>query len=513
MEPPVHYLITGSAPLARGKLLCTALGGGTPRAEHVRATGLDTFDGRLRAAGRILSLERRGRHHVLTLRRAGSERLDFTGEVPRPPRFAADFPTAGLAKLAGRLLGPRALLPAASFDIERLCYGLHAPNGKLLTEILLERIDGPRLRRHYGSAMVVLRLRALRGYEAARDALADHLAHEPDLEPLPVDLAVFVAEAAGGAPHRYVTKPSVTLAPDCAAAAGAAAVLKANFAVMRANEWGIRADVDPEFLHDFRVAMRRMRSVFMDFRREFAPEDVDRFRAEFGWLNRVTGRPRDLDVMRAVLPERLAAAGIDAPLAAEIMARLEPLREAARAELLGALGGERYRGFAAAWGRLLGRAARTRSGAPPLAKRAARAIAKRHRRIIEHPWRPAAAGALDSMHALRKECKKLRYLLESFQSLYAPRAVKRAVGTLKTLQSAMGEAFDLHVQRALIAEIRPVAPGDPECAMLGEALIALDAAFAAAQARWIEAAAAALDDFRAASDRRLYRDLLRSTTP
>ncbi|MBI4696839.1 MAG: CHAD domain-containing protein [Gammaproteobacteria bacterium] len=507
----MHYFIAGSAPLARGRLLCGALTGATPATERAKITRFDSFDGLLETAGRVLTIERHGRRHIANLRRAGGERLDWTGELQRVPRFAADFPTAGLRTLLGRMLGPRALLPGVSFTFERERYGLTAPNGKLLAELLLERYASPRLTRHHGGDLVLLRLRGLRGYEKERDTLAAHLAREPDVEPLVVDLAVFLAEAAGGAPHPYVAKPAVTLEPTRPAAAGAAEVLAANFAVMRANEWGIRAGVDVEFLHDFRVAMRRMRSVFMDFRNEFPPGEVAHFRTEFGWLNAVTGRPRDLDVMLDVMPAELAAAGIAAPIAGAIATRLADLRATAHAELLRELGGARYRRFVADWRRLLKRAAAA-SGGKPLAKRAAQAITKRHRRIVEHPWRNDGSCTLESLHELRKECKKLRYLVESFQSIYAPKTIRRAVATLKGLQSAMGEAFDLHVQRTLLGELAGAAPGDPECAMLADALTALDARLAGAEQRRLGTAAGALEDFRAASERRVYRELLRATS-
>ena len=57
------------------------------------------------------------------------------------------------------------------------------------------------------------------------------------------------------------------------------------------------------------------------------------------------------------------------------------------------------------------------------------------------------------MHELRKECKKLRYLLEGFQRLFDPVARERAVLELKALQTATGEIQDLHVHLGLLTQL------------------------------------------------------------
>jgi CHAD domain-containing protein len=59
----------------------------------------------------------------------------------------------------------------------------------------------------------------------------------------------------------------------------------------------------------------------------------------------------------------------------------------------------------------------------------------------------------ETLHELRKDCKKLRYLLEGFQRLFEPEALQRAVRELKTLQSAMGDTWDLHVHHELLQRL------------------------------------------------------------
>ena len=66
--------------------------------------------------------------------------------------------------------------------------------------------------------------------------------------------------------------------------------------MIEANLEGTIADLDSEFLHDFRVSVRRSRAVQRELKGVFAPAELARFRAEFRWLQQVTGDARDLDV-------------------------------------------------------------------------------------------------------------------------------------------------------------------------------------------------------------------------
>ena len=66
---------------------------------------------------------------------------------------------------------------------------------------------------------------------------------------------------------------------------------------MELNEEGVREQLDPELLHDFRVATRRTRSI-EQLARRFLPTEMTRlWEQEWKWLAAVTGPPRDLDVL------------------------------------------------------------------------------------------------------------------------------------------------------------------------------------------------------------------------
>jgi CHAD domain-containing protein len=56
--------------------------------------------------------------------------------------------------------------------------------------------------------------------------------------------------------------------------------------------------------------------------------------------------------------------------------------------------------------------------------------------------------AAETVHRLRIDCKKLRYLLEFFRSLFEPERVLPFIRSLKRLQDHLGDFNDLAVQQA-----------------------------------------------------------------
>lgn len=62
-------------------------------------------------------------------------------------------------------------------------------------------------------------------------------------------------------------------------------------------------------------------------------------------------------------------------------------------------------------------------------------------------------GPAEELHELRKDAKKLRYLLECFGSLYSPRPRKEFVQRLKALQDNLGEHQDTEVH---VGELRTI---------------------------------------------------------
>jgi len=190
--------------------------------------------------------------------------------------------------------------------------------------------------------------------------------------------------------------------------AAAAKVQRALLGAMEANLPGAIDDPDSESLHDLRVAVRRSRSVQRQLKRDFPPVELDHFRAEFRWLQGLTGPARDLDVyvlgfddLRALVPD--ATQGDLDPL----LDVLRHHREQAREAMAEGLRSVRFTTLMSEWAALLELLPSMPVADRPDAKRAIGELAgtrivKVYKRMVK------TGGAIDSTsppaayHELRK---------------------------------------------------------------------------------------------------------------
>ena len=353
----------------------------------------------------------------------------------------------------------------------------------------------------------------LRGYEHELEALRTRLCDELALAPAAEPVADAAVRALGHDPAALTSKVSVALAPDMRADAAAAAVLRALMAVIEANLDGAVADVDPEFLHDLRVSVRRSRAVQRQLKGVFPPVDLRRHRGEFRWLQQTTGELRDLDVQLEELDELRRSvgdpyAGDLAPVAAVLGER----RAAAQERVARALRGRRARRGLADWTALLEELVELPLGerpraAEPIAVLAGERIAKLFRKMVREGRRIDADSGDEELHELRKRGKELRYMLELFGSeLFDPDVVGPMVKRLKALQDVLGRHQDRHVQvellRSLAGEIAPRDGGPEALVAIGAATVTLRQDALAARADFAERFGA----FAAKDQRRRVRE-------
>jgi CHAD domain-containing protein len=280
--------------------------------------------------------------------------------------------------------------------------------------------------------------------------------------------------------------------------------------IMDLNLPGAEADSDVEFLHDYRVAIRRTRSVLREMRRVFDPVAFGRVRAEFKWLQDETSATRDLDVYLHEFDELRALA--PAPIRADLEP-IEPLlrerHRRARAAMQTALGSDRAKALRADWWEILqglvlaDHEARV-DAALPIGELAAARILKVHRKMVRMGAAITPESDPDEYHELRKKGKELRYLLELFGvPLFDSGVVKPLVGTLKGLQDVLGLHQDREVQIEMLRELGlelVARPGGPRALMaIGTLIDRLEDEAAQARGRF----AASFAEFASESQCRL----------
>ncbi|MCC6202505.1 MAG: CHAD domain-containing protein [Gammaproteobacteria bacterium] len=238
----------------------------------------------------------------------------------------------------------------------------------------------------------------------------------------------------------------------------------------------LEQDRDEDALHDFRVALRRLRTLLRLFDHGADPRLAARCDRALRWLTRSSGQRRDLDV---ALRDLTLLADRGALSAEAVVLLREPLRrERARAQrrLLATLRGTRCRRTLAATEQLLTRHEAASAEMPLDLETAARRAGHKLRRRLRRAGRD---GTLLRLHAARKAGKQFRYLLEVLPALgprrIRRREVQRAIAELKVLQEDLGAICDLGVQAMLCDELgatRRSLPGEPaaELAQLGSRL-------------------------------------------
>jgi len=229
--------------------------------------------------------------------------------------------------------------------------------------------------------------------------------------------------------------------------------LRDFLAVMRANLPGLLDDVDTEFLHDFRVAVRRTRAT-LKLGRPALPEVVrSRWEPAFKWLGDLTTPVRDVDVYLLGLPAMshwlVTADPTDLdPLAAHLRGR----RMVTRRALVASLRSPRFRRLINQWNEeLVGLADTPADGDwEPLSagQWADRSISQAYRRVAHGGAAIGPDSPAGDLHELRKRCKELRYALEVCAPVVARGPRKRATDDLKDLQDVLGCFQDCQVQRA-----------------------------------------------------------------
>lgn len=439
----------------------------------------DTADWRLLRHGLALELTGAPRGERLVLH--GDSAVPATCRVPSDlPRALRpqDLPEGRLRTCLEERLGLRALLPLArcSGEVRRI---LVLDERRKTVARLEIRSPGPRSGRpvedgeREGAGQEVpgggIRLLPVRGYEAHARAVARELgsAGLPVLMPLPAqrtgDAAARVelgqAEeaflVAGLRPGVLPGEPAVPVGPDTPAGVATAAMLLGFLDQIRAATDGTVEDVDTEFLHDLRVAVRRSRSALKLAGDALPPGLPGRLSPGLAWLGDLTTPVRDLDVHLLLLPgyrERLVASRAEDldPLHAHLV-RERTLR---RRALVRGLRSGRYDRLCSTWRAELEAVVEGRgpeaAGTPaglPFAALAAERIARAERTVLRKGRRISPGCPAEHLHSLRKRCKELRYLVQLFERALDPGAVRVVTRHLKGLQEILGRFQDCEVQR------------------------------------------------------------------
>jgi len=236
------------------------------------------------------------------------------------------------------------------------------------------------------------------------------------------------------------------------------AVMRANFAHLQANKRGMLEGRDPEYLHQMRVAVRRLRSAAAAFAPLLPEPAISPARTGLKWLGASLAPARDWDVfVTETLPLIEAEFGARGGLK-DFIARCEVLRRAANARARRAVRSARYRHLIlrlAAWlsaESWLTQADPVERAAleEPIAGFAAAVIGRRYDRV-RNKGRKLGALSPAALHRLRIAIKKFRYATDFFAGLYEEKSARNALKRLARLQDILGAMNDAATVANLMA--------------------------------------------------------------
>jgi CHAD domain-containing protein len=407
---------------------------------------LDSADFRLYRSGMALMVTAGpdGDEHSLELSSTDGVTVTAAPDTLGRPRLPTGLPDQLRTRLEP-ILGVRALLPVVQVSGSSAAGRLLDAEGKTMVRLVHERpatISGSNDRLSGGLWLI-----PLRGY-AAVGAHAGRIAQKAGL--VRVDRTGYPAALlAAGLDPDATSKPA--LEPGLPAGVALARVLMSFLSDVEAALDGTVTDIDIEFLHDFRVAVRRSRSAVKLLGDVLPPALVAWVTPQLKWLGDLTTPSRDLDVLLHELPSLTARLTSGRPEDMEpLMLHLNRLRTDERRRLVRGLRSARFERWRVRWRASLQELVtwdgQSRAG-PTAAVVGVERLARMERRVLLRGSRITVASPAEDLHDLRKRAKELRYLLETFTPMLDPAHAPGAVKELKALQEVLGTFQDSEAQR------------------------------------------------------------------
>ncbi len=427
---------------------------GDKRRQKLNEYYYDTFDWSLYAAGCLL--KRRGGRFSLSL--PDGRRVIAAGALVKQCYFRRQLPGTELKAALQSVAGIRAICEIVAAKITRNSLDIRNRDRKTVARLQIDATQVLGNGREENLSPVV-RLEAVKGYEKPFARVARKF-EDAGLVELPEDMSELqrLLAAVGREVLDYCSKYDLTLSRDVTVRQAVCSICLYLLDAMAKNVAGVVHDIDSEFLHDFRVAMRRTRSLLSQLKNYLPAETSRHFQNELKWLGSLTGPVRDLDVYllqkdeyALMLPQQLHG-GLEA-----FFQDLAESREKNLTLLRQGLSSERYTTFHRSWKEFLQKEAggQSRTMAEeecfPIARRI---IRKRYRKILKNGEKLGAHSPDEELHSLRIQGKKLRYLLEFFSSFFAEEEIGHFLKQLKNLQNNLGDFNDVCVQLEMLESFR-----------------------------------------------------------
>ena len=382
--------------------------------------------------------------------------------------FPDDFPNNNLREVFSSFTDIRAFIKLCSIDVIIQSFLILDDNEKTIAILTCESLYLAEKELHEPFTHLIT-LSPLKGYEDEMKLIEKSLSNEAGTILDFRELFVLIMKAAGQNVEDYSSKIQLNLDGDAPILASARQLLQFTFSVMRANEKGIKKNIDSEFLHDYRVAIRRTRSVLKQLKGVFDPEETAYYLNLFRELGKRSNELRDMDVY--LLRQHLYFHYLPPLLQPSLTFLFNDIavsRKKLHKQFCRYLESSTYHSFLEEWDAFANRQSIPDPELSPNATISTRNMAlvtikKAWKKVIRHGRQVSPETTDTELHALRIDCKKLRYLLEFFSSIFPQKTILPAIRQLKELQENLGDFVDFAVQlHFLHKRLQSMPPGKEE---------------------------------------------------
>ena len=474
---------------------------GPARTQMLHSRYFDTADDMLRLNGYALRVRKAGQSWVQTLKKADAP---IDGGLSRPledecPLQGPDLQLGLIADddLREDVIGiARAgLHVVAETRFRRTARQMRSPTGGLV-ELAIDK--GDLIASDVKSPFIEAELELIEGHAGDLYALAAELFPKGPVRYSGQSKSQRALAFAGKAPGETIPRKAqrVVLPSDEMVEGAAMRIMSEGVSHYLPNLALLLETDHPGGPHQIRVALRRLRSALSAFRPALGRQALAPWADQARMIASEAGRLRDLDVLGADLIARLAKANPDEAgfhvLADAVAAR----RSQVQAEVRTALAGPDVTRFGFAIAGFIA----TRGWLDPAdhtqTARLAAPVRPFAEKVLRRRWK-AVAGygkrienlSIDQRHEMRKELKKLRYLMDAFSSLFDGDAAPKFISQLKVLQKGFGALNDSAMAEMILTAPDAPGAGDPVAArgagrVIGHLLAQADHKWPDAVAAW-----------------------------
>ena len=415
----------------------------------------DTVDWLLYNNGCVLEMHEDEQSRKIYWRAGKDAQLKIQLGLRQVPRFASELPDCEFRRQLASVISVRELTPRIKVKIKRRPLVMLNKKEKAIVHIKLdESWFYPRKRRAGCLLSKRLTIKPVKGFAEA-DKQVEALMHMLDLRPTQDNMLKLALAELGSSTTEHSTKLNLMLDPEMTAEVALKEILLRLLDITQRNTAGSIQGTDIEFMHDYRVSIRKTRSALALIKRVLPKDSIKKYKKFFAGLGQLTNPVRDFDVFLVKLDDYKQNLNKDK------QDQLWPLRqylidnrEQAQKQFVEGVKSEQYRQTLNEWREFLEDHTPVEPALENTNKQviqlANELVWKTYQTVLQEGDAITDDSPPEAVHELRKTCKKLRYLIEFFQSLYPAQRVKELINVLKGLQDNLGDYNDYHVHMLIL---------------------------------------------------------------